>query len=138
MFPCPNTEDRAAGMPRHLTTALPSLACPAPVGSERVRFCRVRVVRMYCTGGRCQGDALLRELRSKCGVRRVTVYRDTAGSGYQAPMHNRIAVRGLGEEPMAIEFYDTPQRVDEVLAELDTAKAANLVSWMADMWMGSD
>lgn len=38
--------------------------------------------------------------------------------------------------PMTVEFYDTPERVDAVLACLDHVKPGHAVSWLADMWMG--
>jgi len=103
-----------------------------------MNFRSVRVVRIFLSEGRGDTERLLRQLHDRWQVHGVTVYRGVAGFGDSGQVHTTRILDVSHELPVTVEFYDSPERVDTVLAELDGIKPGHVVTWIADMWMGDE
>lgn len=103
-----------------------------------MEFRKVRVVRVFLSEKGGEADRLLNELHDRWKVHGVTVYRGMAGFGDSRRMHTTRILDVSHDLPMTVEFYDSPERIDAVLAGLGHVKPGHLVTWLADMWMGAD
>ncbi len=101
----------------------------------------VRVVRIFLSEKDGEAERLLKALHDRWKVHGVTVYRGVAGFGDSHRMHVTRILDISHDLPVTVEFYDAPDRIDQVLAELDHVKPGHVkpghvVTWLADMWMG--
>lgn len=103
-----------------------------------MKFRKVRVVRVFLSEKGDEADLLMGKLHDTWKVHGVTVYRGLAGFGDSGRMHTTRIFDVSHDLPMTVEFYDSPDRIDAVLAQLDRIKPGHLVTWIADMWMGGD
>ncbi len=101
-----------------------------------MNFRSVRVVRIFLSERRGNVESLLRQLHDRWQVHGVTVYRGVAGFGDSRQVHTTRILDVSHDLPVTVEFYDTPERVDHVLAELEGVKPGHVVTWVAEMWMG--
>lgn len=95
----------------------------------------VRVVSIFLTEKGGEIDRLLGELHDRWKVHGVTVYRGVSGFGNSRRMHTARIFDVSHDLPVIVEFYDRPDRVDEVLAGLGRIKPGHVVTWSAQMWM---
>ena len=92
----------------------------------------VTVVRIYLTEGSVQLESLMKRLRDWEKVRGVTIFRGVSGFGDSGQLHSGRFVDLALDLPVVVEFFDTPERVEEILSHLDgTIKPGHLVSWSA-------
>lgn len=103
-----------------------------------MNFRNVRVVRVFLSEKGGETEKLLKRLHDEWKVHGVTVYRGVAGFGHSGLMHTTRILDVSHNLPVTIEFYDAPEKVDEVLTHLDHIKPGHLVTWLADMWMGPE
>jgi hypothetical protein len=99
-----------------------------------MKFSNVTVVRIYLTEGETQLNSLVKRLRDWEKLRGVTVFRGIAGFGHSGEMHGmQIADLSLNM-PIVIEFFDTPDKIDEILQHLENViPAGHLVKWQAEV-----
>ncbi len=91
----------------------------------------ITMVRVYLAEGRDQVGKLLKWME-KADVRGFTVFRGVAGLGSDHRLHKASLLDLSSELPIVIEFFDTPQRVDEILQQLESmVKPDHIVSWPA-------
>ncbi|MFV2061049.1 MAG: DUF190 domain-containing protein [Gammaproteobacteria bacterium] len=92
----------------------------------------VSVVRIYITEGHSQLDNLLKKLRDWEHIRGVTVFRGISGFGDSGVIHKSTLIDMLGELPLVIEFFDTPDKVDEIIEHLQQEiKPGHILTWQA-------
>ncbi len=95
---------------------------------------QVSVVRIYITEGHSQLDKLLKQLRDWEHIRGVTVFRGISGFGDSGVIHKSTIIDMLGELPLVIEFFDTPDKVEEIINHLKTEiKPGHILTWSAKM-----
>lgn len=79
------------------------------------------------------GD-LLSRLHDKEKVRGVTAFRGIAGFGKSGKMHSSALLDLSLELPVVVEFFDTPERVREILAHIKTDfEPGHIVQWPAQV-----
>lgn len=66
----------------------------------------------------------------------MAIYQGVAGYGDSEKMHTARILDVSYDLPVTVEFYDSPERIDQVLTELEGVEPGHVVSWLADMWMG--
>lgn len=103
-----------------------------------MKFRSVRVVRVFLSEHGGEAERLLRRLHDEWRVHGVTVYRGIAGFGDSGRMRTTRILEVSHDLPVTVEFYDSPDRIDAVLAQLDGVKPGHLLTWVADMWMGDE
>jgi len=92
----------------------------------------VSVVRIYITEGQNQLDKLLKKLRDWEHIRGVTVFRGISGFGDSGVIHKSTIIDILGELPLVIEFFDSPEKVEEIIEHLNTEiKPGHILTWSA-------
>lgn len=91
----------------------------------------VLVVRLYLAEGRDDIRKVFKWLETN-KMRGFTVFRGIAGLGSDGLMHKASLLDLSSELPMIVEFFDTPERVAELMPTLRTlVKADHIVSWTA-------
>lgn len=98
----------------------------------------VRVVRIFLSEKNGEHERLLKRLHDEWRVHGVTVYRGVAGFGNSGRMHTTHILDVSHDLPIMVEFYDSPEKIDEVLTHLDHIKPGHLVTWLVDMRMQGD
>ncbi|ROR32152.1 DUF190 domain-containing protein [Inmirania thermothiophila] len=92
----------------------------------------VTVVRIYITEGGGLLRDLLRRLHDEEKVRGVTVFRGITGFGRSGRMHSASLVDLGMDLPVVVEFFDLPERVEQILHDLrDVIPAGHAVWWTA-------
>ena len=92
----------------------------------------VTLVRIYWHESLGNFHELIQRLHDVEKVRGVTVFRGIAGYGSSGQMHESTLVDLSLDLPVVIEFFDTPERAAEVIADLRGAiKPGHIVSWPA-------
>ncbi|KHF25581.1 DUF190 domain-containing protein [Solemya velum gill symbiont] len=95
---------------------------------------KARLVRIYLMEAGDHLHALLEKLRSQETLRGVTVFRGIAGFGDSGKLHAASLVDLSLELPVVVEFFDTPQRVEQILAHLaDDLPAGHVISWDVEL-----
>jgi PII-like signaling protein len=95
---------------------------------------KVTMVRLYCTEGQGKLKGLLSHLHDDFQVRGVTVFRGVAGFGASGKLHSSSLLDISLDLPQVIEFFDEPEKVTDILAELaDSFKPGHVVSWPAEV-----
>ncbi len=92
----------------------------------------VTVVRVYLTEGEAQLKALLKRLRDWEKLKGVTVFRGISGFGESGVIHNTSIVDLTLDLPIVVEFFDSPQKITEIIEHLNTfIKPGHIVKWSA-------
>ena len=94
----------------------------------------ITMVRIYLTESQRLLDILLKRLHDEERVMGVTVFRGISGFGKSG----KIPVASLLDLslnlPLVVEFFDTPQRVNVILDDLqDILESGHVVTWSASM-----
>lgn len=91
----------------------------------------VLMVRLYLAEGRDDVRKVFKWLETS-KIRGFTVFRGIAGLGNDGRVHKASLLDLSSELPMVIEFFDTPERVAELMPTLQTlVKPDHIVSWTA-------
>ncbi|MFO7604168.1 MAG: DUF190 domain-containing protein [Gammaproteobacteria bacterium] len=94
----------------------------------------VTIVRIYLTEGEAQLHSLIKRLRDWEKLRGVTVFRGIAGFGPSGIMHGIELVDLSLNMPIVIEFFDSTDKVNEILEHLEhIVPAGHLVKWKAEV-----
>lgn len=92
----------------------------------------VTMVRIYLTEGEAQLKTLMKRLRDWEKVRGVTVFRGISGFGDSGIIHEAGLVDLSLDLPLVVEFFDQPDKVDEIVAHLNEfIKPGHIVTWEA-------
>ncbi|VAW95808.1 hypothetical protein MNBD_GAMMA22-1873 [hydrothermal vent metagenome] len=93
---------------------------------------KVSVVRIYITEGEKQLDKLLKILRDFEHLRGVTIFRGISGFGESGVIHKSTFIDVLGELPLVIEFFDNPDKVEDIIKHIHAdIKPGHLLTWSA-------
>jgi len=97
-----------------------------------VKTSDVTVVRIYLTEGEKKTQKLLSRLHDQEKVRGVTVFRGISGFGKSGVMHSSSLLDLSLDLPVVIEFFDSPERIDQILGHLESElPAGHVLSWAA-------
>lgn len=92
----------------------------------------VTIVRVYLSEGHAHLDDLLKRLHDVDKVRGVTVFRGIAGWGDSGRLHTSRLVDLSLDLPVVVEFFDAPEKIDDVLDHLrKELKPDHVLSWRA-------
>lgn len=101
------------------------------------RLSDMQIARVYLTEGQHLLDKLVHYLHEEKTVRGVTVFRGITGFGPSGRIHEASLVDLALDLPLVVEFFDTPERVHEVLAGINTiVKPGHVVTWPVQVLMG--
>ncbi len=91
----------------------------------------VLMVRLYLAEGRDDIRNVHKWLETN-KIRGFTAFRGIAGLGSDGLVHKASLLDLSSELPMVIEFFDTPERIAELMPTLRTfVKPDHIVSWTA-------
>jgi PII-like signaling protein len=94
----------------------------------------VSMVRIYLTEGEGVAQEIFRRLHDEERVRGVTLFRGVSGFGRSGKVHSSSLLDLSLDLPLVLEFFDAPDRVDEILGHLqDTIAPGHLVRWSAEV-----
>ncbi|MCB1876060.1 MAG: DUF190 domain-containing protein [Chromatiales bacterium] len=94
----------------------------------------VLMARVYLTEGEHKLKPLLKRLHEDAKVRGVTVFRGVCGYGSSGAVHEAHLLDLSLDLPLVVEFFDTQDRVNEVLDELgDLIRPGHIVTWSAKL-----
>jgi len=79
---------------------------------------KVTVVRIYLSEQDNVHERLLKRLHDKEKVRGVTLFRGVSGFGKTGKVHSSSLLYLSLDLPIVVEFFDTPERVDEILGHI--------------------
>ena len=97
----------------------------------------VVMVRIYLTEGEHLMKPLLARLHDEEKVQGVTVFRGITGFGRSGKVHSTSLLDLSLDLPLVIEFFDTPEKVQRILAHLkDVLPPGHVVSWPAQVNTG--
>jgi len=92
----------------------------------------VTMVRVYLAEGRSDLNKVEQWLKDEANVRGYTVFRGIEGVGSDGQKQTASLLDLSSALPIVIEFFDTPERVDSILDNLQKlVKADHIVSWSA-------
>ena len=92
----------------------------------------VTVVRIYLHEAKAHMEDLLKYLHDESKVRGVTVFRGITGFGSSGKYHSSTLIDMSLDLPVVIEFYDEPEKVEEIIEYLNTlVKPGHIVYWRA-------
>ena len=87
-------------------------------------------VRIYLTEGEGRMEELLQRLHDEEQVQGVTVFRGISGFGKSGKLHSSSLLDMSLDLPLVIEFFDIPQKVDNILEHLrGSIEPGHIVSW---------
>ena len=87
-------------------------------------------VRIYLTEGEGRMEELLQRLHDEEQVQGVTVFRGICGFGKSGIVHSSSLLDMSLDLPLVIEFFDVPQKVDNILEHIrGTIEPGHIVSW---------
>ena len=94
----------------------------------------VTFVRIYLTEADKRLEDILECLHDEEKVRGVSVFRAVSGFGRSGVMHASSLLDLSLDLPVVVEFFDLPERVDEILKHF-TGKfePGHIVCWRAEM-----
>ncbi len=94
---------------------------------------QVTMVRIYLTES--QGlKELLSYLHDESRVRGVTVFRAISGFGRSGVVHSSRLLYGALDLPVAVEFFDEPDKVSEILPQVrNLVEPWHIVTWPAEI-----
>lgn len=91
----------------------------------------VTMVRVYLVEGRGDISHVIKWLQED-NVRGFTVFRGVEGQGSHGVLHKASLLDLSSELPIVIEFFDVPERVEQILEQLQgLIEADHIVSWSA-------
>ena len=91
----------------------------------------VTMVRVYLMERRGDISHVIKWLQED-NVRGFTVFRGVEGQGSQGVLHKASLLDLSSELPIVIEFFDVPERVEQILEQLDgLIEPDHIVSWSA-------
>lgn len=94
----------------------------------------VTMVRIFLTEADAQLKPLLKKLHDEEQVKGVTAYRGIAGFGVSGKMHSSTLLDLSLDLPVIVEFFDTPEKVETILAHLSgQIKPGHMVHWSAEV-----
>ena len=94
----------------------------------------VMFVRIYLTEGEGNMQDLLKCLHDEEKVQGVTVFRGISGFGKSGKMHSSSLLDMSLDLPLVIEFFDVPQKVNDILEHIRTdIEPGHIVSWPATL-----
>ena len=94
----------------------------------------VMFVRIYLTEGEGNMQDLLKCLHDEEKVQGVTVLRGISGFGRSGKMHSSSLLDMSLDLPLVIEFFDVPQKVNDILEHIRTdIEPGHIVSWPATL-----
>ena len=92
----------------------------------------VTMVRMYMSERNGNLENLIKRLHDWEKVKGVTVFRGIEGFGDNGRMHTASLVDLSLDLPIVVEFFDVPEKVDNILEHLNTTfKPGHIVCWPA-------
>jgi len=92
----------------------------------------VTMVRIYLTEGDHKMKSLVAKLHDEEKVRGVTVFRGISGFGKSGKLHSSDLLDLSMDLPVVIEFFDQPEKVDQIMAHLQNEVGpGHIVSWSA-------
>jgi PII-like signaling protein len=92
----------------------------------------VIIARVYLHEAGSHLDELLAYLHDESRVRGVTVFRGVTGFGVSGQYHSSTLIDMSLDLPVVIEFFDTADKVHEILEYLNTRiKPGHIVYWPA-------
>ena len=93
----------------------------------------VIIVRIYITEKSKLLDAVLHYLYHEAHIRGASVFRAISGFG-ESGVHESSLVELSLNLPLAIEFFDVPEKIESALEYLSSiVKSAHIVTWKANM-----
>ena len=96
----------------------------------------VLVVRIYLHEAKSEMEGLLQYLHDENKVRGVTVFRGIIGFGSSGKYHSSNLIDMSLDLPLAIEFYDVPEKVMSIIEELNKKiKPGHIAYWPAKINM---
>ena len=99
----------------------------------------VTVARIYLREGEHLLGKLIKLLHEEEKVSGVTVLRGIGGFGPDGEIHLASLVDLSLDLPLIVEFYDAPDRVETILADLEKRLGlAHVVTWQAKGHLRSD
>ncbi len=94
----------------------------------------ITVARVYLTEREAHLDRLVEHLRTEERVRGLTVFRAVAGFGPSGHVHSAHLVDLAADLPLVVEFFDAPERVTAILAQLRSwLPPGPIVTWSAEL-----
>ena len=95
---------------------------------------KVSVVRIYLTEGEGLAQKLFQRLHDQERIRGVTLFRGISGFGRSGQVHSASLLDTSLDLPLVLEFFDDPERVDEVLEHLQgSIQPGHLLRWSAEI-----
>lgn len=92
----------------------------------------VTMVRIYLTEANHLLKQLLERLHDQEKVRGVTVFRGISGFGKSGVMHSSSLLDLSLDLPVVIEFFDDPDKVEQILKHLKgVVSPGHVVAWSA-------
>lgn len=92
----------------------------------------ITMVRVYLAEGRSDLNKVEQWLQDEANVRGYTVFRGIADVGSDGKKHTASLLDLSSELPIVIEFFDTPDRIEVILENLQKlVKVDHIVSWSA-------
>jgi uncharacterized protein len=93
----------------------------------------VTVVRIYLTEADKLLPGLLECLHDEQKVRGVSVFRAISGFGRSGTVHSSSLLDLSLDLPVAVEFFDKPEKVNAILEHLATKiGAGHMIRWQAE------
>ncbi len=93
----------------------------------------VTVVRIYLTEADKLLPGLLECLHDEQKVRGVSVFRAISGFGRSGTVHSSSLLDLSLDLPVAVEFFDKPEKVSAILEHLaDRIGAGHMIRWQAE------
>lgn len=90
------------------------------------------MVRIYLTEEKAHLKQLMARLHDEEQVRGVTVFRGISGFGKSGVMHSSSLLDMSLNLPVVVEFFDSPEKVQQILGHLNTfIDPGHIVSWQA-------
>ena len=97
-------------------------------------FTKVTMVRVYLTEAEGRLTTLMKKLHDEEKVRGVTVFRGISGFGKSGKMHSSTLLDLSLDLPVVIEFFDTPQKVEQILKHMNgIVEPGHIVCWPAEV-----
>ena len=94
----------------------------------------VTMVRIYLHEGKGGVSEIVEYLHDECRVRGVTVFRGISGFGSSGAYHTSSLMDLTLDLPVVIEFYEAPERAEEIVEYLgQRLKADHIVHWRANL-----
>lgn len=94
----------------------------------------VSVVRIYLTEDKAHLRRLMARLHDEERVRGVTVFRGVSGFGDSGRVHGSDLLDLSLNLPVVVEFFDTPDKVQQVLRHLPAdIDPGHVVCWQAQI-----